>query len=435
MSRYLAISNNIIVDIVELEKDFEKSDSVHEFDTVVTDNLSLYTVGETYNIDDYVRRYPPLRLTDAGVDSQTGAPAQMMYIPSDYVVSYSENINQYPIKNLYISSNFTTDPYLDQIWNEIAKVIGINVVSSPAEYNLILTDTSAYNSAGTINNYISVDSFNQLTDRISQQELQLPVLPAVVPRVDSDLDSFGDVPIFVKHRRTYGKSTNKFAYTLWNSPSDLRKNIVDGDLWEYQNNPLEMIGELIIVPAITQPLLVHSVSFSVNENSEVLFLRTHTGFTQKSGEYLDGEIYPYVDPIIQTNISNICLNMGVKGGIHEVEFALYNDQLVLLDWNPRPGFGNSATGRDIKSGVMVAALAHMVGLPVPTLNPYYTIQRNYADLNLSSSLCVDAQQSGILARCQRDRLYSLAYTGQTKQDCVDALNNFESRFNITRNSI
>lgn len=357
--------------------------------------------------------------------------AEKTFIPNTYSPTYNIDISNYPEKYIYIFSHFPNNQNFEVIWKQVAQTIGLKLSNVPTKYNLPLTDQAVVAQISNLSNFMSEDTFYKITDRIEQQKLGIPVLPAIIPTTDSDLDYFGNIPIFVKPRKTYCKILHKYAYTIWESPTALRNAIESDDFWKYQWHPDPLCGEFVITPAIAHPLEDNIVSFSVNENSEVLFLKMQPTIDTGPNDYGAFEAYPEVPLELQAYVRKVCLEQNIKGGIHDLDFVTYEGHLVLMDWNTRPGYGTSA-GRFLKSGYMVAALAHMVGLPVPPILPTYTIQRTYRGMNLPWVLCILAKDAGIFARREGIYLYTLAYTGNTKQEALDALNNFEALYNIVR---
>lgn len=281
------------------------------------------------------------------------------------------------MKLLYIP--VTDQAWCGQNWRTVAKRIGATVTMSAfvTPYVLSCNDASSVAIAeGGKHNFMSKYALWNITDRIGMTGLGIPVMPTVFPQKPTDLIGKFDGPIFVKSRRTYGKNTDPLAYTTW---TDVAEFIATAPQTFWGSEKIATnFGEFVVQPALSFPLTDLDVNFAVNERGEVKFF---LGMEMRHLAPNTPDTYKMVaiPEIVKDHIRTVIGYNPIKGGIHNVQFAWYNEQWVLLDWNTRPALGFSQGVAAAHPGLLDSALAFMMDIPGVEDTPFYLEQRSYYD--------------------------------------------------------
>ena len=314
-------------------------------------------------------------------------------------------------------------------WKGVVESLGMTVVYSNGDYVLPLTDsTCKLTSEYFPDKFMSAYSFHSLTDRIEQADTGLPIIPTIIPSHKEQLSIFGtDIPLFIKHARTYDKPETKWAYKEYKNSIELESTLTQ-DFYDHQNNPGSN-GPYIIQPSIGFPHTNIAICFSVNENSKPYFCNTMSMVYHDYEEFHEC-ISPVETPSgIKDIIISVCNRMQIRGGIHEVEFIQYNNQWCVMDWNARPYVGTSL-GIFSHADIMEAALSHMVGLPPKEPKPFYAEQRWYADKNLSLDYLPLISSFGLFPRTHNKIVRLVCGDGPTKEDVTSRFDSLTKALSV-----
>lgn len=263
-----------------------------------------------------------------------------------------------------------------------------------------------------------------ITDRLAQQRLGLPVLPAWRGRTKEEVEALGDQPLFVKRQRTLAKDRHPMAYTSWaNAQAFL--DAVDDSFWELQAAPDALYGEFIFQPQIKHPFSGLDLRIAVNQDSET-HVWCESMMTYDAVDVL-GKWVPFAGDCTKEkeDVARVVKEQGLKAGVHLLQYAWYNDQWTLMDWNSR------FTGVHVSLfpsvyPVLNDAFSWMLGLPLyHEADNLYWEQRSYRDLGLGRSVEGLVGESGLFARWVGDKLHRVAGIGTSKREVEERYARFD----------
>lgn len=284
---------------------------------------------------------------------------------------------------------------------------------------------------------MSAEAFNNVTDRSAMQNLGVPVLPSWVPKNEAELLALPNIPIFIKKAKTYFLDTSQWAYREFASPQAFSE-VVDSSFWDIQNSTDD--DNYVIQPAITAPFTDLDIFMSVNNKSEVYVfsaMETSHDSPKKLGNQLP--LSPASDDVIAVveAIKNICLSQKITSGLHEIQFAKYNNEWVLLDWNARLT-GAVALCFPTVYPVLDDAILHMMGRPLRgRAENLYTMQKSCRELNIPTALNDKIMSMGIFPRYDRnepDFIARVALIGQSKDEVDERLKLFDGLLQTLNNA-
>lgn len=328
------------------------------------------------------------------------------------------------MKHLYIDP--TSAHIGGATWRDVCQKVGATVTYAPTRHVLAVDDPSALRIAKMANVlFPNPTQMHSITDRIAQQSLGVPVLPSVIPMTPEDFHTFGAVPLFIKHRRTYNKTYEGVPYSSWASPEAAIAGLGDAFFAE-QRSPSASLGEFVLQPSVGFPHDILAVSVSINEHGEpFLFQTTRYSYEERETYGIgiaDSEDTP--PPEVANAIHKVCTDVGLVGGMYYIEFVQYAGAWVLMDWNCRPDVGTSR-GRMTGTNVPEAALAHMLGLPSIAIEPYYTVQYRADLLQWAGVKEMNvAVRMGMHARMQVDRLWQVAVSKPSRAEAMATIDAF-----------
>lgn len=254
-----------------------------------------------------------------------------------------------------------------------------------------------------------------ITDRLVQQSLGFPVLPAWRGRTKEEVLALPNEPLFVKRQRTHAKDTNPMSYSTWQNPKEFVKN-APASFWEMQAEPDPLYGEFIFQPYISHPFSGLDLRIAVNNQSE-----THV-WCESMMTYEDidvlGKWVPFTGDCSKEKeaVAKLVKDQGLKAGVHLLQFVWYKDAWVLMDWNSR------ITGAQLNLfptayPVLNDAFAHMLGLPLlHEADNIYWEQRSYRTWQLDRRVESLVGECGLFARWVNDKLHRVAAIGTSKRE-------------------
>jgi hypothetical protein len=136
-------------------------------------------------------------------------------------------------------------------------------------------------------------------------------------------------------------------------------------------------GGWVHQPHLGFPVEDLDIHFSVGRSGDihVIAAQRHKHLdTKKPAELRMATPDEYVGVCEQ--ITAACKRLNITGGLHDIQFLYYQGAWCAIDWNPRApqvytqGLAN-------KYPCLDAALAHMVGLPIPDVAPAVFVNRSY----------------------------------------------------------
>lgn len=236
-----------------------------------------------------------------------------------------------------------------------------------------------------------------LTDRIGQQSLGVKVIPSVLPLSAADLEGKFNGPIFVKRRSTLVKDTSPMAYTRWNSVADF-VSAVGPTFWAEQANPTSPNGAFVVQPALAETIEVIDMFVSVNAQSELITWGSlHSkdvgiNIYRNNRKCTDQSILTALDEELKL----IALDQGLGCGLHGVAYTKYEGEWCIFDWNLR----SIATFNLFSQThpIYAAAVAHMIGHPLPDAPELFYETRCYGVAGIPSSLGRDVARFGMQLR-------------------------------------
>lgn len=232
---------------------------------------------------------------------------------------------------------------------------------------------------------MSAEAYATVADRMCHPRLGMLTLPSILPLSAEDLLELDpEGPVFVKRQRTCGKDTSPWAYTYWDTPTNLLESITP-EFWAEQANPLDSGGAFVVQPALQHPFKDLSINISVNAGHEMLVMSvmsmTHDSIN-KLGRYVpfEGE---GIEKLLEA-LRNVCIDLKLGAGIHELQLVEYLGDWALMDWNPRMT-GALAKGYPTSYPVLDDAILHMLGRPLRhAADHLYTEQRSYRNVDLTA---------------------------------------------------
>lgn len=257
-----------------------------------------------------------------------------------------------------------------------------------------------------------------VSDRLLQQRLNMPVLPAWRGRTPEELLEIGDRPIFVKRQRTHAKDPSEWSYTHWVNPQAFI-DAVPASFWEAQQKPDETYGEFIFQPYIAPPFQDLDVRIAVNKDSETLVWSVMQ-MTHEAANQL-GRWVPYQGDCsaLLEKIKQDVKEQGLKAGIHLLQFAPYNGEWCLMDWNSRLTGSHVSLFPSVYP-VLDDPFLWMLGEPLRgAAEGLYCEQRSYRAWNLGREAEVLIGECGLFARWLDNKLQRVAAIGPSKRE-VDA---------------
>ena len=214
-----------------------------------------------------------------------------------------------------------------------------------------------------------------LRDRIMQAQLGIPLLPTLIPHHPADVhEFFGRFgKIFIKRRMTLTK-IDQLSYRSFESEEEFFK-IIPADFWAEQASPSSACGEYVIQPYLGHPFRYVDVSVSIGPDGHAW---CHGTWRMEDVEPNQVNRMVLVPPIthIENLVQSVADTLELGPGMHCVQFANFNDQWCLLDWNPRIGEPERETLLR-HSTFFDPALQHMLGIPVSSKPPQYIECRGF----------------------------------------------------------
>lgn len=156
-------------------------------------------------------------------------------------------------------------------------------------------------------------------------------------------------------------------------------------------------GGFVYQPHLGFPIHDLNIHFAVNARSEVCVIaaqRNEHLAAKRPNSLRMARPDEYVG-VVQA-IEAACKRLGIVGGIHDVQF-LWHHQWCAIDWNPRAplvyteGIANKYPCLDV-------AIAHMLGLPAPTVPPAVFINRGYWHKPIPLAMWGRIHELGLLPR-------------------------------------
>lgn len=271
---------------------------------------------------------------------------------------------------------------------------------------------------------MSMRQILNIQDRLVQQTLGLPVLPAWRGRTKEEVLALGDKPLFVKRQRTLVKDRHPVAYTSWKNAQDFVDH-VDDSFWQLQASPDEIYGEFIFQPLLQHPFSALDLRIAVNNDSET-HVWCESMMTYDAVDVL-GNWVPFQGDCTKEkeDVARVVKEQGLKAGVHLLQYAWYEDQWVLMDWNAR------FTGVHVSLfpsvyPVLNDAFSWMLGLPLyHEADLLYWEQRPYRDLGLGREVEGLVGDCGLFARWVGDRLHRVAGIGTSKREVDERYARFD----------
>lgn len=164
------------------------------------------------------------------------------------------------------------------------------------------------------------------------------------------------------------------------------------------NNSARPMDGWVAQPHLGFPQTDLDVSFSVGPDGSVrtfaVMHLTHLEAKQPGNTQMAeaGDVAWAVDAL-----TDACDRLGIRGGIHNVQFLWYEDKWCVIDWNPRPAFVHTE-GLAAMGDYMDRALAHMLGLPIPEGQDPVFETRGYWDRPVPAALEPELRRIGLLPR-------------------------------------
>jgi len=125
-------------------------------------------------------------------------------------------------------------------------------------------------------------------------------------------------------------------------------------------------------------------------------------------------------------LADACERLGIRGGIHNVQFLWYEDEWRVIDWNPRPAFVHTE-GLAAMGDYMDRALAHMLGLQIPEGEDPVFETRGYWDKPVPASLEPELRRIGLLPRRKMGQAYFNRVSGVgTADELANKFNQLEN---------
>ena len=164
-------------------------------------------------------------------------------------------------------------------------------------------------------------------------------------------------------------------------PTEIVQEIGDTSLYFFKPNSI-FSNELVRRPRVASPIAQYEVTFSVNEFNEIYVFNTSrhifnnadtSGACVQTSENSVESIY-MIDQVRQAVI-----RLNVRGGIHNVQFIYYNNELVLIDWNARPPTVLTEGFAAYNHPNIISTVRHALGLPILPREPMSVIFRDYSD--------------------------------------------------------
>lgn len=245
--------------------------------------------------------------------------------------------------------------------------------------------------------------------RVGARIVGLPPGDAVLPLSDVGAYAVAGHPRFMpldsldivlRRDRLHETGLATLPTTRIASPED-----VPNGMFAKINNSAKPSDGLVMQPHLGFPQTDLDVSFSVGPDGSVrafaVMHLTHLDAKQPGNTQMAeaGDVAWAVDAL-----AGACDHLGIRGGIHNVQFLWYEDKWCVIDWNPRPAFVHTE-GLAAMGDYMDRALAHMLGRPIPEGQDPVFETRGYWDKPVPAAFEPELRRIGLLPRRKAGQLH------------------------------
>ena len=157
-------------------------------------------------------------------------------------------------------------------------------------------------------------------------------------------------------------------------------------------------GGFVYQPHLGFPQEDLDISFAVNAVGDILpFACMHLTHAEAKKPLGSRMATPDETSEVLPGIQAACRAIGIRGGIHNVQFLQYGGQWCVIDWNPRPAFVHTQ-GLAAVHNYIDRPLAFMLGLPLSDESPTVFESRSYWSAPVPFERELEIRRIGLVPR-------------------------------------